>query len=1176
MAEPYESPHPNIVGASDELEGPVHDRGLVAVMQEIKNLQQRLWQLEREAWPMLVGEAPEANWGHPGGKLGLEQENETRKGKRRRKAELRGSRREHRYDKASAKYDDDEESAYDLSLLNLGEPDPGSSAKNKIDILEETEEPEKSGDKAPLDTVDTAAENIKETIIPEARSELTRVSWDQFVELRGLGEGSSAAMDVLIGEPIIEFNPGVYGQRPLPSPQKNETDQLQEQRAAPGLDLEPGEGPMPERLRINSRHLIQVLSQDYASYHLAPPGDSSVILLRPFRMLDFYNKRIRETYEKLKSKFENGHIDTSPNTDSTSVGAVNQNSKDGDHDDEGNDLIISLDSPIGFNHLKVLVEFIDNDLQNRINYLNTNRCQKVAFSDLWYLFQPGGLVISNNGKQAYRILSMNSIGHKTIDPKSKYKKHSREEASITVKCVYIDFDGKRLGPVSKTFHIPRFGGERAVTSLIIYPLRFYPYQKDSVDDSASIPEDTFREHLMKRGKFFLQVAAVRLAAIQPMYYAGPAIHTQDEIESQVVVDFEAAFAVEEHSVRDWKPNLETLIGSEENELDPKQKICTAGCCRNERVHDDSYVEEKRNERFMHSLLPSSSEEMPSVAIIPRPLDTEAPENGLAEEDFVIMSYRVFGFVLRNRKWAQLDLTHLSEIEPFEVKTSGDENSNENSKEHRLAFDELVLPDGHKDMILSLVTQHFRNKESLHNEQADIVRGKGKGLIMLLHGAPGVGKTTTAEGVAERFRKPLFQLTCGDLGITARDVESTLERNFALASRWGCILLLDEADVFLAQRTKEDFQRNGLVAVFLRVLEYYAGILFLTTNRVGDFDEAFASRIHISLYYPELGDKETREVFKLNLRLIRERFRGKSRGFNAENEEIAIFAREYWHDHPFDHWNGRQVRNACQTALALAEYEALGNGESTVELKPVELKVSHFEKVAAAYLAFSNHLKDIYGTHAARRAKEAGLRAMWVNGKGELMGNIGPKEAGILKAEKAERKFRIYRSGARGREVPPSHGQQHQTMPSSDQASLSQGGYGSFQDGNRQAPNYQQFVQPRPMGPQGHSSVPSMSQQFNNPNQQPQGQMVPPGPQPMQDWGSYDGAYGHGSQHLDGGGHMPYAQQQQFRQDPRYLTSPQGGSPAQQQQSRQPSPSGQVPGYGEPRSETDVGESQYRT
>ena len=41
----------------------------------------------------------------------------------------------------------------------------------------------------------------------------------------------------------------------------------------------------------------------------------------------------------------------------------------------------------------------------------------------------------------------------------------------------------------------------------------------------------------------------------------------------------------------------------------------------------------------------------------------------------------------------------------------------------------------------------------------------------------------------------------------------------------------------------------IIGVFLRVLEYYAGILFLTTNRIGDFDEAFTSRIHMRLFYP---------------------------------------------------------------------------------------------------------------------------------------------------------------------------------------------------------------------------------------------------------------------------------------------------------------------------------------
>lgn len=44
-----------------------------------------------------------------------------------------------------------------------------------------------------------------------------------------------------------------------------------------------------------------------------------------------------------------------------------------------------------------------------------------------------------------------------------------------------------------------------------------------------------------------------------------------------------------------------------------------------------------------------------------------------------------------------------------------------------AFGQLVLPEGHKKMVLSLISQHFRNRESQkgNDEQVDIVRGKGK-------------------------------------------------------------------------------------------------------------------------------------------------------------------------------------------------------------------------------------------------------------------------------------------------------------------------------------------------------------------------------------------------------------------------------------------------------------------
>ena len=114
------------------------------------------------------------------------------------------------------------------------------------------------------------------------------------------------------------------------------------------------------------------------------------------------------------------------------------------------------------------------------------------------------------------------------------------------------------------------------------------------------------------------------------------------------------------------------------------------------------------------------------------------------------------------------------------------------------------------------------------------------------GAPGTGKTLTAEIVADSVQRPLYPLTCGDIGTTAAEIESNMAQHSKLARHWNCVMLLDEADVFLSQRTR-DYQQNSMVSVFLRVLSSYDGILFLTTNRVGVLDEAFRSRIHLTLH-----------------------------------------------------------------------------------------------------------------------------------------------------------------------------------------------------------------------------------------------------------------------------------------------------------------------------------------
>ena len=89
--------------------------------------------------------------------------------------------------------------------------------------------------------------------------------------------------------------------------------------------------------------------------------------------------------------------------------------------------------------------------------------------------------------------------------------------------------------------------------------------------------------------------------------------------------------------------------------------------------------------------------------------------------------------------------------------------------------------------------------------------------------------------------PLYSVGAGDLDITAQALNDKLTQIFDISTSWGAIVLIDEADVFLEERSVNDLQRNAMVAVFLRQLEYYQGILILTTNMPEQCDAAFESK-----------------------------------------------------------------------------------------------------------------------------------------------------------------------------------------------------------------------------------------------------------------------------------------------------------------------------------------------
>lgn len=213
----------------------------------------------------------------------------------------------------------------------------------------------------------------------------------------------------------------------------------------------------------------------------------------------------------------------------------------------------------------------------------------------------------------------------------------------------------------------------------------------------------------------------------------------------------------------------------------------------------------------------------------------------------------------------------------------------------------------KELILALVTNQLAAETG-----TDLIENKGNGLILLLHGSPGTGKTYTAESVAEIAKKPLYPVTCGDIGTEPGAVEKYLESVFYLGKIWDCVVLLDEAEVFLEQRTPQDLNRNALVSVFLRALEYYEGILILTTNRVGTFDEAFKSRIQLALRYEPLKEYQRKLIWR-NF-LVRPETLGEQDSIDFDDVESHIddLAR-----YPM---NGRQIRNSITTARQLAKFK----------------------------------------------------------------------------------------------------------------------------------------------------------------------------------------------------------------------------------------------------------------
>ena len=174
------------------------------------------------------------------------------------------------------------------------------------------------------------------------------------------------------------------------------------------------------------------------------------------------------------------------------------------------------------------------------------------------------------------------------------------------------------------------------------------------------------------------------------------------------------------------------------------------------------------------------------------------------------------------------------------------------------------------------------------------------------------------------------------------------------------------------RDNYDVKRNSIVSIFLRNFESYPGIIFLTTNRLHDFDEGILDRIHLKLRYPRLTEAFTEMIFNDHFARIEQSCtpagplssgeQGLPRYQFKVKEADQMKIHKWWKEQfrsattletgNAGWWNGRQIRVNVQMASAFAEQERKTKGKDIAKIKK-----RHFEKVLAHNTQFRTDLAN---------------------------------------------------------------------------------------------------------------------------------------------------------------------------------------------------------------------------
>ncbi|KAL1854934.1 hypothetical protein Daus18300_011254 [Diaporthe australafricana] len=549
--------------------------------------------------------------------------------------------------------------------------------------------------------------------------------------------------------------------------------------------------------------------------------------------------------------------------------------------------------------------------------------QTTTFQDLWTVFPPGTLVYGRPFQNEHQVFVVKD-NVRTWPDKDQQRSGGRDYLPWKLEAWSYDWRDGTFRRTDYTLLFEHFDGHLPLDMLPYYP---FDLPRDSKDSFKELRKEEIKKELIERGRKFRRYCEAKEGE-RLFEYQGKAVFEKTGF-SNFKQDEEGG--EKSHSSLSPSDFFAFLVGRRGSSgVVPTVKSTQVQS--RVMVDYDSYFQYGQTEGRNGALEPGNSgsgcgcsdcqanEGLKKNYRTRFDLQSSVKAKEWEEEQYMLCPPRVLGYILQEKQWAQLQVTSLSEI--------SNETTEESALNQRLKLADDLTPDNSSD----------GQGDGL--EIDDIIPGKGKGLVMLLYGPPGVGKTSTAEAIAIETRKPLFSVSVADVGTRAKHVESNLSRIFSLATKWQAILLLEKriglrfVPEDLTSYERHHFARPlTIFEVFLRVLEYYHGIMILTTNQIANFDVAIPSRIHVAIKYESLKKGQMQAIFEEFLNRLDENNAIDDYDDIREWLETDVYREAGREGHGLD---GRQIRNLVTTALGLARAERMEGGNH-------KLRVDHMRR-----------------------------------------------------------------------------------------------------------------------------------------------------------------------------------------------------------------------------------------